>query len=242
LAAARGLFDGRERELTKWLPSGAPERLKIDEFRQRPQNLQHHEKFQRSFGFHSHGDISRCPDGYKYGGRAGRHQCARRPISHQWSCPKRTQTPSRPSTQRTTPSGTNAAAVPAGMSALDPVGLHGTNAAAGPAGMNTATRAMSLEDCIQEALQHNLDVQIERYRPQIQLYNLRGAYGGYDPLLNLSGQHNYNDTGRRGRHIPPTISDVKFRQIRHRRVAAVGHDNTISAAMFRTPTTPTTWV
>ena len=54
---------------------------------------------------------------------------------------------------------------------------------------------MSLEDCIQEALQHNLDVQIERYDPQISLYNLRGAYGGYDPLLNVSGQHNYDASG-----------------------------------------------
>ena len=29
------------------------------------------------------------------------------------------------------------------------------------------TRTMSLEDCIQEALQHNLDLQIERTAPQI---------------------------------------------------------------------------
>ena len=34
-----------------------------------------------------------------------------------------------------------------------------------------ATRAMSLQDCIREAMQHNLDVQIERYDPQISLYN-----------------------------------------------------------------------
>ncbi len=101
--------------------------------------------------------------------------------------------------------GTNAAAVPAGMSALDPVGLHGTNAAAALAGMNAATHAMSLEDCIQEALQHNLDVQIERTVPQISLYDLRSDYGGYDPLFNISGQHDYNKSGVDG--VPPTISD-----------------------------------
>src|SRR5208282_3703627 len=44
---------------------------------------------------------------------------------------------------------------------------------------NAATRQMSLEDCIQEALQHNLDVQISRYTPQIQLYTVRADYGGY---------------------------------------------------------------
>ncbi len=77
-----------------------------------------------------------------------------------------------------------------------------TNGVAVQTDMNTVTaqtgtnavapREMALQDCIQEALQHNLDVQIERYNPQISLYNLRAAYGGYDPLLNISGQHNYN--------------------------------------------------
>ena len=55
-----------------------------------------------------------------------------------------------------------------------------------------APHEMSLQDCIQEALQHNLDMQIERYNPQISLYNLRAAYGGYDPTLNIAGQHSYN--------------------------------------------------
>ena len=71
-----------------------------------------------------------------------------------------------------------------------PAPFPGTNATAGT--INTNARAMSLVDCIQEALQHNLDVQIQRYNPQISLYNLRAAYGGYDPLLNISGQHNYD--------------------------------------------------
>jgi outer membrane protein TolC len=56
-------------------------------------------------------------------------------------------------------------------------------------------RAMSLTDCIQEAVKHNLDVQIERYQPQISLYNLNSAYSGYDPTLSLSGLHSYNVSG-----------------------------------------------
>ena len=67
-----------------------------------------------------------------------------------------------------------------------------TNAVVASPDTNTGTRAMSLQDCIQEALQHNLDVQIQRYNPQISLYNLRAAYGGYDPAFNISGKHNYN--------------------------------------------------
>ena len=53
-------------------------------------------------------------------------------------------------------------------------------------------RRMSLQDCIQEALHHNLDVQIQRYNPEIALYGLRAAYGGYDPTFNFSGTHNFD--------------------------------------------------
>lgn len=53
-------------------------------------------------------------------------------------------------------------------------------------------RQMSLQDCIQQALKQNLDVQIQRYDPEIALFNLRASYGGYDPTLNMSGTHNYN--------------------------------------------------
>lgn len=78
-----------------------------------------------------------------------------------------------------------------------------TNAVAG--------RAMSLTDCIQEAVRHNLDVQIERYQPQISLYNLNSAYSGYDPTLSLSGLHSYNVSGggldQNQLVIPPSTSD-----------------------------------
>jgi outer membrane protein len=65
-------------------------------------------------------------------------------------------------------------------------------AATAQTNLNAAAREMSLADCVQEALQHNLDVQIDRYNPQISLYNLNAAYGGYDPTLNISGTHNFN--------------------------------------------------
>jgi outer membrane protein len=70
--------------------------------------------------------------------------------------------------------------------ALPPATVAATNTAA-PAG-----RVMSLTDCIQEALGHNLDVQIQRYYPQISRYNLDAAYKGYDPTFSISGAHNYN--------------------------------------------------
>lgn len=57
------------------------------------------------------------------------------------------------------------------------------------------TRSMSLTDCVQEALAQNLDVQIERINPQIARSNLRGAYGAYDPTLDLAGTHDYRLSG-----------------------------------------------
>ena len=67
-----------------------------------------------------------------------------------------------------------------------------------------ASRAMSLQDSVQEALAHNLDLQIQRYNPQISLFNLNGTYSGYDPTLSFSGQHQYNDSGvefQTGQHV-----------------------------------------
>jgi outer membrane protein len=89
------------------------------------------------------------------------------------------------------PPATNVAAVPAAMLA--------TNA---PVGKPAPTRQMSLDDCIQEALQHNLDVQIGRYDPQISLYNLRSAYSGYDPTFSLAGTHSHEKSGPDG--LPPS--------------------------------------
>src|SRR5438552_959861 len=61
-------------------------------------------------------------------------------------------------------------------------------AESGPA----STRALTLEECIQTALQHNFDVQIKRYTPEIARYNLRGSYGGYDPTYSFSGERDDN--------------------------------------------------
>jgi len=73
-----------------------------------------------------------------------------------------------------------------------------------------ATRAMSLADCIQEAVTHNFDVQVQRYNPQISLYELYADYGGYDPTFNISGQHDYNNQGPDGTY-PAITKDNSFK-------------------------------
>jgi outer membrane protein TolC len=157
LAAVRGLLDGRGRELTRWLPSVAPERLKFDEFWRKPQNCSTMKSFSVILVF-----------------ILAAFSAAAQTDTNAIVVPAETHAPAFPPA-------TNGVAAPMDMSTV-----------AAPVGMNAATREMSLEDCIREALQHNLDVQIERYNPQISLYNLSAAYGGYDPLLNISGQHDFN--------------------------------------------------
>src|SRR3954468_946052 len=60
-----------------------------------------------------------------------------------------------------------------------------------------SVRRLSLQDCIALALTNNLDLKIDRYNPEIELYNLRGAYSGYDPSLNLLANHSRNEAGSR---------------------------------------------
>lgn len=54
-------------------------------------------------------------------------------------------------------------------------------------------RTMTLDECVRLALEHNLDIQIQRYNPQISLYQLSSSYGIYDPLFAVSGVHSSNN-------------------------------------------------
>jgi outer membrane protein TolC len=56
-------------------------------------------------------------------------------------------------------------------------------------------KALSLRDCVQMAITNNLDLQMERYAATIPFYDLRAAYGAYDPSLTLSGQHDHSRGG-----------------------------------------------
>ena len=58
-----------------------------------------------------------------------------------------------------------------------------------------AVRALSLSECLTEAIRHNFDVQVARYQPQLSLYDLNLAYAGYDPNFNVGGAHSHNDAG-----------------------------------------------
>lgn len=58
-----------------------------------------------------------------------------------------------------------------------------------------ATRPVSLPDCIQMALEGNLDIQIQRLDPQFRANDLTIAYAGYDPTFLFGGSRSFSDTG-----------------------------------------------
>src|SRR5262249_25233524 len=68
------------------------------------------------------------------------------------------------------------------------------------------SREMSLEDCVEVALQHNLDVQIKRLNPELARFSLEAVYGAYDPSLYGGAEHDYNrqpgSVDANGRAIP----------------------------------------
>jgi outer membrane protein TolC len=69
-----------------------------------------------------------------------------------------------------------------------------TNRPASVQRVEYATRSISLQEAVESALQHNFDIQVERYNPEIARYNLGLAYGGYDPVAALAGQHSYSQS------------------------------------------------
>ena len=56
-------------------------------------------------------------------------------------------------------------------------------------------RQISLQECIDLAMKYNIELQIDRYGPEIARYNLKSAYGAYDPVAFMSGQHNHSESG-----------------------------------------------
>jgi len=70
-------------------------------------------------------------------------------------------------------------------------GLCVAAAAASAQTTNSVTKSLTLEDCLQTALQHNFDVQIKRYSPEIARYTLGVSYANYDPSFTFSGEHDY---------------------------------------------------
>src|SRR5437660_12019198 len=74
--------------------------------------------------------------------------------------------------------------------------LAGSTAVAlGQTNSNFELRRLALQEVIELTLKNNLELQIDRYNPQIALLNVQSAYSGYDPTFAISGQHDHNESG-----------------------------------------------
>ncbi|MBM3881475.1 MAG: TolC family protein [Verrucomicrobia bacterium] len=87
----------------------------------------------------------------------------------------------------------------------------GTVAMAGATDGPGQMRPLSLSDCIQMALAHNLDVQIQRLGPELAGLSLSGAYGAYDPNFTASAVRASSSVpggvDEQGRLFPSTVNE-----------------------------------
>jgi outer membrane protein TolC len=76
-----------------------------------------------------------------------------------------------------------------------------------------AERAITLQECVAMALEKNLELRIERYNPQLALFNLSAARAGFEPVFSLSGARGHNESGSRvfsgGLTIPGSETDTR---------------------------------
>ena len=73
--------------------------------------------------------------------------------------------------------------------------LAGTTVAALAQTNVPEVRKLSLEDCVQSALEKNLDMRIARYNPSMAQADLQYAYAGYNPSFTVGGTHDFNMSG-----------------------------------------------
>lgn len=69
-----------------------------------------------------------------------------------------------------------------------------------------STRELSLNECIEMALAHNLDIRIQQQQPKMDRFTLESSYAAWDPTFTARASHNYNSspggTDAQGRPLP----------------------------------------
>jgi outer membrane protein TolC len=56
------------------------------------------------------------------------------------------------------------------------------------------TRVLTVDEAVRLALEHNLDIQIQRYNPIINQFTLDGSYSFYEPTFNFRAVRNFNSS------------------------------------------------
>jgi outer membrane protein len=69
---------------------------------------------------------------------------------------------------------------------------------------NLTVRVLSLDESIRLALEHNFDIKIQRYNPQIARFTLDSDLGAYDPVFDITASHSESSRNSTGRIDPDT--------------------------------------
>jgi len=81
---------------------------------------------------------------------------------------------------------------------------------------NATPLRLSLQDCVGLALKHNLEIKIARCDVEVSRDNLSGAYGVYEPALDISGSHSFSASpggvDAENRPFPGTTADFDYYQ------------------------------
>lgn len=79
------------------------------------------------------------------------------------------------------------------------------------ASTNETTRTLSLQECVRLALEHNLNVKVARFEPEIARQKVSAAYGAYEPTFEIAGTHSYSASpggiDEQNRPFPGTTTD-----------------------------------
>ena len=75
--------------------------------------------------------------------------------------------------------------------------------------------AVTLEQCIQLALENNLSLRITNYQPRLAALNLQGSYGAYDPRFSIGGTDSFRESKGRENPLEFTIPSSETDSFRH---------------------------
>jgi outer membrane protein TolC len=116
-----------------------------------------------------------------------------------------------------------------------PPAAAATPAAAAPAA--PAPAPLALEDCIQRALQHGFDLEIQRYNPAIAKDSVDVARGAFIPTLSLTGSQSHSNTGPIG-GAPGAKSDARLINLGITELLQTGTSVNVSTSFDRSENHP----
>ena len=96
---------------------------------------------------------------------------------------------------------------------------------------------LTLEDCIQRALEHGFDIEIQRYTPSIAKDFVDIARGSFFPVLSLTGSQSHSNTGPIG-SAPGSKSDARLFNLGITELLQTGTSVSVSTNFDRSESQP----